>query len=133
MKLPSLMDVGVKVKQGYSHALAKLSLMFTLALMTASAHAVGEYDFETLVDNGQSAEDTASNIDSVMNIGFNLIKALAVFVGLWLIYAGIMRIKKANEPNSQTTPMQGALFILLGGCLGALPFIFLTSASIVQG
>lgn len=133
MKLPSLMEIGVKMKDAYNHALAKVSLMFTVALMSITANAEGEYDFETLVSDGQSAQEAAGNIDGVMKIGFNLIKALGVLVGFWLIYSGIMRIKKANEPNSQTTPMQGALFILLGGCLGALPFIFLSSASIVQG
>lgn len=131
MKLPNLMEKGAQAKQGWNNLLAKISVMFSVAVMSVTANA--DYDFGTLVDDGQSADDVAENADGVMKIVFNLIKALGVLVGFWLVYSGIMRVKKANEPNSQTTPMQGVLFILLGGCLGALPFIFLSSASIVQG
>lgn len=131
MKLPNIKEICVNTQQGFDRCLAKISVLFALALMAVSSHA--KYDFEVLVDNGQSAEDVADNADTVMKIIFNVIKGIAVVVGLWLVYVGIMRIKKANEPNSQTTPTQGILYIALGGCLGALPFIFLSSATIVQG
>lgn len=119
------------VSSTYNHVLAKIAVAATVGL--ASLQASANYDFGTMVENGQSAEDVANNTENVMRIVFGVIKALGVLVGFWLVYSGIMRIKKANEPNSNVSPMQGALFILLGGCLGALPFIFLSSATIVQG
>lgn len=117
----------------YNHLLAKIAVATTVALSSLGVSAAGGYDFGTMVDNGQSAQDVADNTQNVMKIVFGVIKALGVLVGFWLVYSGIMRIKKANEPNSNVSPIQGALFILLGGCLGALPFIFLSSATIVQG
>lgn len=119
------------VSSTYNNVLAKIAVAATVGL--ASLQASANYDFGTMVENGQSAEDVANNTENVMKIVFGVIKALGVLVGFWLVYSGIMRIKKANEPNSNVSPMQGALFILLGGCLGALPFIFLSSATIVQG
>lgn len=132
MKLASLKKIGQRLTTQYNNAIAKVATIFTVAIMSAPALAA-DYNFDTLVENGQSAEDVASNAENLMKIFFNVIKALGVAVGFWLVYLGVMRIKKANEPNSQTTPMQGILFIALGGCLGALPFIFLSSATIVQG
>lgn len=120
------------ITRKYNDVLAKISATAVAGLASLQVSAAG-YDFGTLVENGQTAEDVADNTESVMKIIFGIIKALAVLVGLWMVYSGIMRIKKANEPNSNVSPMQGALFILLGGCLGALPFIFLSSATIVQG
>lgn len=120
------------IARKYNDVLAKIAVTATVGLTSLQVSAA-DYDFGTLVENGQSAEDVASNTESVMKIVFGVIKALGVLVGFWLVYSGIMRIKKANEPNSNMSPMQGALFILLGGCLGALPFIFLSSATIVQG
>lgn len=119
------------VSSTYNNVLAKIAVAATVGL--ASLQASANYDFDTMVENGQTAEDVANNTENVMKIVFGVIKALGVLVGFWLVYSGIMRIKKANEPNSNVSPMQGALFILLGGCLGALPFIFLSSATIVQG
>lgn len=119
------------VSSTYNNVLAKIAVAATVGL--ASLQASAQYNFDSMVENGQTAEDVANNTENVMKIVFGVIKALGVLVGFWLVYSGIMRIKKANEPNSNVSPMQGALFILLGGCLGALPFIFLSSATIVQG
>ena len=119
-----------KAAEALNNVQSRIAIAFSVALMSVGAHA---FDFDSLVDNGQSAEDVAENADDIMKIAFNLMKGIAVVVGIVLVYQGIMRVKKANEPNSQTSPVTGIIFILLGGCLGALPLVFLTSASIIQG
>lgn len=117
-----------KITNAYLATVAMVSVM----LITTTAKAA-DYDFDSLVSGGDTAEDVASNIDGYSVIFYNTLKTLGVFVGAISIFAGILRLKKAQDPQTNVTSFQGVVLIIIGGLFASLPFLLLTSASTVQG
>lgn len=117
-----------KIKDTY---LAVVAMVMVMVMATTAKAA--EYDFDSLVSGGDTAEDVASNIDGYTVIFYNTIKALGVLLGAISIFAGIARLKKSQDPQSNVTPFQGVALLIIGGLFASLPFLLLTSASTVQG
>ncbi len=117
-----------KIKDRYLAVIAMVVVM----MMSVTAKAA-DYDFDSLVSGGDTAEDVASNIDGYSVIFYNTVKTVGVLAGAITIFAGIMRLKKANDPQSNVSMWQGLVLIIVGGLFASLPFLLLTSASTVQG
>ena len=117
-----------KIQQSYISLVAMVMVM----LITTTAKAA-DYDFDSLVSGGDTAEDVASNIDGYSVIFYNSLKIVGVLMGAICIFTGILRLKKAQDPNSNVTSTQGIVLIVVGGLFASLPFILLTAASTVQG
>lgn len=75
--------------------------------------------------------DVNKNIEKYATSTFDMIKVVGVVVGLIVVFGGVMRIKKSNDPGSNDSPAQGVFMIVLGGALAALPWILLMAASTV--
>lgn len=122
------------LKNGFKRMTAKISTACLALVATGAAYANQDaYNFNSMVDNGQSIDDVAENAQNAFSTIFNIIKGLGVLVGLILVFVGVMRLKKSQDQNSGVSPMQGVLLIVFGGLCAVLPWLLITSATTVQG
>ena len=94
----------------------KMGAAFTIGMMgiTDSAHANGGTNFDSIAGN---------IIDSIKGLP-GLITGLSYLAGTLLGALGILKIKDHVENPSQTPLKEGAIRLLAGGGLFALPIIF---------
>ena len=111
------------------HAFTAFIMAF---LLTTQANANNGYNFDNLVDSGQTLDDINSNIEGYSQTTFNMIKAVGVLAGIIFVFAGVLRLKKSQDPNSGVSPVQGIALIVIGGLCAVLPWLLITSASTVS-
>lgn len=122
----SLALIKSKVKATWLKATAG----FTAALgLVATQSALAAYEFGNLVDTNGGVEEVAENTTNLFEIAFNVVKAFAVLAGLVLIFIGIMKIKKSQDPNSGVSVMTGIVYLIVGGLLGVLPWVLIVMSS----
>ncbi len=103
-----------KTKTSYYKLGAAMTVgMLAAAPQTAEAAAAGGNNFNSIANN---VNDSISSLPG-------LISALAYLFGVLLAVLGIMKIKDHVENPSQTPIKEGAIRLLAGGCLFALPII----------
>lgn len=122
-----------KLRTKVSNSFHFTAAMLTVFLFTMkSAFANASYDFDNLVEKGDDLDDVNASIEGYSTTTFNAIKAVGVLVGIITVFAGVARLKKAQDANSGVSPMQGLALIALGGLFAVLPWLLITSASTVQ-
>lgn len=96
---------------------------FTVGLMTASGSAHAAPSFNSM------AEGIATSTEQIPG----LISAIAYLLGTLLGVLGIMKIKDHVENPSQTPLKDGAIRLVVGGALFALPAILAAMAGSLGG
>lgn len=121
------------LKNGFSRMQGKCATMVTGMSTIAASSAASAFDFNNIVDTGDGIEGVADNATNMFEIFFNVIKGLAVLVGLIFIFMGVMRIKKSQDPNGGVSPVSGIILLIVGGLMAVLPWLLVTMASTVSG
>lgn len=122
------------LKNRFSHFMGKCAVaVFGAGALALSPSASAAYEFNNLVDTGEGVEGVAENATNMFEIFFDVVKALAVLVGLIFIFMGVMRIKKSQDPNSGVSPVAGIILLIVGGLMAVLPWLLVTMASSVSG
>ena len=113
-------------------AILKVQIALLAIMVASTANAADTFNFDSLTKEGQTIDDVNAKIEGYSQTTFNMIKAAGVLVGLVFVFAGVIRLKKSQDPNGGVSPMQGLMLIFVGGLCAALPWLLMTSASTVQ-
>lgn len=107
----------------------------TCALVVSQVASAVNYDFAPDIEGqgGDGVKGVASNAEELFLLGFNLVKAFAVLVGLIFVFMGISRIKKSQDPNSGVSPMSGIVLLIVGGLMAVLPWVLLVMGKTFTG
>ena len=104
-----------------------------IVAMFFSLQAKANFDMTGTVGSGDSFNDVATNITGISETAFTLIKIIAGLAGLGIVFMGVMHIKKSQDPNSGVTAGRGVVYLIVGGLLGALPWLYQMSTTTVSG
>lgn len=115
-----------------AESILKVHVALLAFVVATTAKAAGSFDFDSLTEEGQTIDDVNEKIEGYSQTTFNMIKAAGVLAGLIFVFAGVIRLKKSQDPNGGVSPVQGLMLIFVGGLCAALPWLLITSASTVQ-
>jgi len=114
---------------------ALLGAAFTLGMMDTSAHAGAAGGAVVATTNYTGAEGGFSTIFERVAVSFGglpgLISMAAYIMGIVFAIGGILKIKDHVENPGQTDLKSGAIRLVVGGALFALPFVMSVMTSSV--
>lgn len=132
-KKPIFRSFGMLNKLKMTLGWVKKSFMVVLTfLIVLPAYASNSYNFDNLTSGNKNIGDSMNTFTGYFIQGYNFLKSLGVLVGLVMIFAGITKLKKANESNGQISAMSGIWLIVLGGAMASISAILLIMAATVQ-
>lgn len=105
--------------------------VFFMSFFVQAVHA-STFNTDKVVSSNNNLDTINDSITAYSTTTFTMIKTVGVLVGLVMVFAGVMRLKKSQDQNSGVSPMQGIMLIVIGGMLAVLPWILLTTAGTVS-
>ena len=120
----------LNMKLGWVKKSFMVVLTFLIVLPAYASN--NSYNFDNLTSGNKNIGDSMNTFTGYFIQGYNFLKSLGVLVGLVMIFAGITKLKKANESNGQISAMSGIWLIVLGGAMASISAILLIMAATVQ-